>query len=179
MLRRPINHRERWSAADLLTLKRLIESKTPMQHKANELERSQEAIRTKAASEGMTSGPTKSRPYSVGRSSGAFGSHVRRHRANVRFPPIVNIGSRQSGAVGATPGARRIGKDAILKSLPHAHDLRRPLVPPFGAPQPVDRDRERQADHQPDDIGRVDHPVAEHVPQEHRRYRQQGVQVGA
>jgi hypothetical protein len=60
---KPKNHRESWDREDLSNLKKLAKENAPTRVIGLKLQRTENAVRAKAADEGISLKPTNQRPY--------------------------------------------------------------------------------------------------------------------
>ncbi len=63
MSKKPSNHREPWTTADVRELRQLANGNTPTRVIGIKMQRTEAAVYGKAAQEGISLGPTNQRPY--------------------------------------------------------------------------------------------------------------------
>lgn len=63
MAKKPSNHRQHWTSQDVRHLQKLADQNTPTRVMGLKLGRSEDAVRAKAADEGISLKPTNQSPY--------------------------------------------------------------------------------------------------------------------
>lgn len=63
MARKPSNHHQEWTSAEVQRLNTLANQNTPTRVIALKLERTEDAVRSKASDEGISLKPTNQSPY--------------------------------------------------------------------------------------------------------------------